>query len=133
MSKSLIQTVNQSSQAVALDGVISLGSVLRRFGCNLRLNGNAIEINGDGYYTLDCGVTVVPTAAGNVTVALYANGVQIPGAVSSSVGAAGSPITLPITSTVRQGCCCDGATSITCVLLAGPGNVTNISARVEKV
>ena len=131
MSKSLIQTVNQSSQAVALNGVVSLGSVLRRFGCNLRLNGNAIEISGEGYYTIDCDVTVVPTAAGNVTVALYANGVQVPGAISSSVGAAGSPITIPILTTVRQGCC-DGATPITCVLIAGPGNVTNISARVEK-
>ena len=133
MSRSLIQTVNQSSQAVALNGIVSLGSVLRRFGCNLRLNGNAIEISGEGYYTIDCDVTVVPTAAGNVTVALYSNGVQIPGAVASSVGTVGSPVTLPITTTVRQGCCCDGATSITCVLLAGPGNVTNITTRIEKV
>ena len=132
MSKSLIQTINQSSQAVALNGIIALGSVLRRFGCNLRLNGNAIEISGEGYYTADCNVTVVPTAAGNVTVALYANGVQIPGAIASSVGAAGSPVTLPISTTVRQGCCCDGATSITCALLAGPGNVTNITTRIEK-
>ena len=132
MSRSLIQTVNQSSQAVALNGIIALGSVLRRFGCNLRLNGNAIEISGEGYYTADCNVTVVPTAAGNVTVALYANGVQIPGAIASSVGAAGSPVTLPISTTVRQGCCCDGATSITCALLAGPGNVTNITTRIEK-
>lgn len=132
MSKSLIQTVNQSSQAVALNGIVSLGSVLRRFGCNLRLNGNAIEISGEGYYTVDCDVTVVPTAAGNVTVALYANGAQIAGAVASSVGTAGSPVTLPISTTVRQGCCCDGATSITCILLEGAGNVTNILTRVKK-
>lgn len=132
MSKSLIQTVNQSLQAVALNGVVFLGSVLRRFGCNCRLNGNAIEIEGEGYYTIDGNVTVVPTAAGTVTVALYANGVQIPGAVSSGVGTAASPITLPIGTTVRQGCCCDGATSITCVLTAGPGNVSNITMRVTK-
>lgn len=133
MSRSLIQTTNQSSQAVALDGIVSLGSVLRRFGCNCRLNGNAIEIDGCGYYTIDCDVTVVPTAAGTVTVALFANGNQIPGAVASGTGTAGSPLTLPITTTVRQGCNCDGASAITCVLLTGPGNVTNISTRVEKV
>ena len=131
MSKSLIQTVNQSTQAVALDGIISLGSVLRRYGCSLRLNGNAIEIEGEGYYTIDAGVTVIPTAAGTVTVALYANGAQIPGAIASSIGTAGSPVTLPINTTVKQNCC-GGATSITCVLTEGPGNVTNIAVRMEK-
>ena len=51
MSKSLIQTVNQSSQVVAANSIIDLGSVIRRFGCNLRLNGNAVEVDGAGYYT----------------------------------------------------------------------------------
>lgn len=133
MGKSLIQTTNQSSQAVALNGIISLGSVLRRFGCNCRLSGNAIEVVGEGYYKIDANVTVAPTAAGTVTVALYENGVQIPGAIASgSTGTAGNPVTLPIETTIRQGCCCDTADSITCVLIAGPGTVSNIAVRVEK-
>ena len=133
MSRSLIQTTNQTTQAVALNGIISLGSVLRRFGCNLRLSGNAIECVGEGYYVVDCNVTVAPTAAGDVTVALYDNGVQIPGAIASgTVAAAGDFITLPIETTIRQGCCCDSAESITAVLLAGPGDVANIGLRIEK-
>ena len=56
MSKSLIQVTNQSSQTVAANSIISLGSVLRRFGCNCKLSGNGIEVVGQGYYTIDCDV-----------------------------------------------------------------------------
>ena len=132
MGKSLIQTVNQTTQSVDVEGIISLGSVLRRFGCNCRLSGNAIEVVGQGYYTVDLDVTVVPTEAGTVTVALYNNNVQIPSAIASGTGEATSPITLSITTTIRQ-MCCDSADSLTVVLLEGAGNVTNISVRVEKV
>ena len=134
MSRSLIQTANQSIQAVAANSIISLGAVQRRFGCNCRLSGNAIELSGEGYYTIDANVTVAPTAAGTVTVALFENGVQIPGAIASgTAAAAGDPVTLPLETTIRQGCCCDSADQITCVLLEGPGTVENISLRAEKV
>ena len=133
MSRSLIQVANQSTQAVSLNSIIALGSTQRRFGCNCRLSGNGIEVDGVGYYTIDAGVTVEPTAAGTVTVALYNNGVQVPGAIASaSTGTAGNPVSVAINTTVRQGCCCDSADNLTLVLLAGPGNVTNVSMRVVK-
>lgn len=132
MSKSLIQVANQSSQAVAVNSIISLGSTQRRFGCNCRLSGNGIELDGAGYYTIDASVSVSPTAAGNVTVALYNNGVQVPGAIAYATGTAGDPLTVSINTTVRQGCCCDSADNLTLVLLEGAGNVTNVSMRVVK-
>ncbi|MBQ6413012.1 MAG: hypothetical protein IJI19_06005 [Ruminococcus sp.] len=133
MSKSLIQTTNQTTQAVAVGGIISPGSVMRRFGCNCRLSGNAIEIDGEGYYTIKAAVTVQPTAAGAVTVVLQENGVAIPAAFASGTAAAAAdPVTLPIVTTVRKGCGCQGASNITAVLTAGAGNVTNVSILVEK-
>lgn len=133
MSKSLIQVANQSTQTVAANSNISLGAVQRRFGCNCRLSGNAVEVDGQGYYAIDAAVTAAPTAAGTVTVALMKNGVQIPGAIASgSVSTANNPVTLPIVATIRQGCCCDNADTLTLVLLAGAGVVTNVSMRVEK-
>lgn len=132
MSRSLIQTANPSTQAVAVGGIINLGSVLRRYGCNCRLNGNTVEIEGAGYYTINGTFTVAPTAAGNVTVVILENGVQVAGATATVNATAGNAVTLPIVTTVRQGCCCDGASSITCVLTEGAGNVTNVSLRIEK-
>lgn len=133
MSRSLIQTANQSVQTVAAGSIISLGSTQRRFGCNLRLSGNGIEVNGEGYYTIDAGLSVTPTAAGPVTVALYNNGVQIPGAIAYATGVAGVPVSVSIPpATIRQGCCCDSADNITCVLIEGAGTVNNIAVRVVK-
>ena len=132
MSKSLIQTVNQSSQTVAVNSIIDLGSVIRRFGCNCRLNGNAIEVDGEGYYKVDANITLAPTAVGNVTVALYVNGVAYPGAVSSgSVSTVGNLVTLPIQTTIRENCC-DGGKSLTLVLTSGASTVSNVAMRVEK-
>ena len=133
MGRSLIQTANPSTQTIAVNSIIPLGSVQRRFGCNLRMSGNAIEVSGEGYYTVDADVSVAPTAAGPVTVALYNNGVQIPGAIAyGSVTTADNPTTLCINCTIRQGCCCDSADNLTCVLVAGAGTVNNISVRVVK-
>ena len=134
MSKSLIQTANTSQQTVAVGSVISLGSVLRRFGCNCRLNGNAIEVEGEGYYIIDVCATATPTAVGNVTISVLRDGVAIPSATATnSVSTAGNSTTLPINTTVRLGCKCDGASSLTVVLVAGAGVINNISMRVIKV
>lgn len=133
MSKSLIQTANQSPQTVAAGGIISPGAVQRRFGCNCRLSGNAIEIDGQGYYAIDGSVSVAPTAAGAVTVAAYHNGVQVPGVIASGTAAtAGDAVALPLVGTIRQGCCCDSADQLTLVLVAGAGTVSNVSLRVTK-
>ena len=134
MSKSLIQVTNQSTQAVTDNSIITLGSVQRRFGCNCKLSGNGIELVGEGYYTVEAPITVAPTAEGNVTVALYNNGTPLTGAIASftAIGA-GDFVTLPIIATIRQGCCCANADTLTLVLTEGTGSVTNVSIRVEKV
>ena len=132
MSRSLIQTTNTTSSYVALNGTIPLGSVLRRFGCNCRLNGNKIEIEGTGYYTVTATVSLQPEAAGAVSVALYENNVAVPSAVATGTAAAiGDDVTLTIVTTVRE-TCCEGASSLALVLTEGPSTVTNVSLRVEK-
>ena len=88
---------------------------------------------GAGYYKIDCNVSVVPTETGAVTVALYDNGVQIPGAIAyGSVDTAGNAVTLPLETTIRQGCNCDSADNITVVLINGAGTVNNVSLRITK-
>jgi len=133
MSKSLIQVVNTTSQTLTDNSTIGLGTATRRYGCNCRLNGNAIEINGEGYFLVDATITVAPTAVGTVQVALYENGSIVPGSLSTgSVSTANNPVTLPIVATIRRGCCCESADNITLVLISGAGAVTNVSFRVEK-
>lgn len=133
MSKSLIQVANQSSQNINLNSIINLGSVQRRYGCNCRLSGNAIELVGAGYYEVDATISAVPTAVGPVTVALFDNGIQVPGAIAYGAPATvGDAVTLPIIATIRQNCCCDNADTLTLVLIEGEGTVENVSMRVVK-
>lgn len=133
MSKSLLQTANSNLQNLTANSIIALGSTIRRYGCNCRQNGNTIEIEGCGYYEIDATVTLAPTAAGNVTVAAFKNGVLIPGSsVTGSVTTASNPVTLPIVATVREGCNCEGASQITFVLTDGSAAVSSISTRTKK-
>lgn len=133
MSRSLIQTANQSAQTVAVNSTIALGSTLRRFGCNCRLNGNSVEVDGAGYYTISGTVTLTPSAVGNTSIAVFVNGVQVSGSVvTGGVTTVGNSVTLPIETTIRQGCNCDGASQITLVLTAGASTVNSVSLRVVK-
>lgn len=136
MSKSLIQTANTSTQAVSptttSPAFVSLGNVVRRYGCNLRLNGNSIEQTGSGYFEIEGTITVAPTAAGTVTVALFENGEVLAGSlVSGSVSTANNPVTLPLCGTTRN-CGCECASSIAVGVIAGAGNVLNVSLRDQK-
>ena len=132
MSASLLYTVNQSSQNVAAGGVVAPGSVIRRFGQCVNLSGNGVEIRGPGYYALSAVVVCAPVAAGNITATLSKDGVPIPGATATaSVTTAGNAVSLPIVAVVRETCCGDSASAVTCSLSAA-ASVSNYALRAVK-
>lgn len=131
--KSLIYTAMQTPTAVAVDGIIPLGTIVRRYGCNCNLNGNGIAINGQGYYDVDVSVEAVPDAAGTVTVQLLKDGVAVPGATAAAtVAAVANTVTLAFPATVRLGCCSTGSV-LTLLLTGAASTVNNVAARVEKI
>ena len=133
MSRSLIQTANETNQSVLANGVISPGSVLRRFGPNIDISGNSVALMGSGYYTVDAIVTLSAGSPGEVSVALYEDGTAIPGAVvNATISAADDFVTFAIPTTVRIKDCY-GTKSITGVLVTGEGVVvSNFAVRVIK-
>ena len=135
MSKSAIYVVNSSTQVVQVDGVITPGTIIRRFGPNIALSGNGIQISGAGYYDIDATFNVAPTEVGEVTITAYLDGVQIPGAVATATAAAaGDYVNLSISSLVRENCpCCSGLRTLTFVLTGIISNVTNSAIVVEKI
>ena len=130
--KSALYAVMQTPTAVAVDGVIPLGSLIRRYGCDVTLNGNAVNITGAGYYDVDASVTVALAAAGTVTATLFKDGVAVPGATASASGAAGAPVVLAFPALVRQACCASGA-ALTLVLTGAAATVNNVSMRVQRI
>jgi hypothetical protein len=135
MSKSAIYTANTSNQTVDVNGIINLGTIVRRYGPNVNLSGNAIQIDGAGYYDIDVSVTAAPTAAGAVTVTMYENGVAIQGAsATSSTTTANNSVNISITSLVREFCsCCEGLSNLTFVLSGTEAVVSNIAVVVKKI
>lgn len=132
MSASLLYAVNASAQNVAAGGAVSPGSVIRRFGQNVNLSGNGAEIRGTGYYTLNASVVCVPAEAGTITAALLKDGTPIPGATASvTVAATDTTVTLPLVAVVRETCCGDSASAVTCTLSAA-ASVSNFALRIEK-
>ena len=130
--KSALYAVMQTPTAVAVDGVIPLGSLIRRYGCDVALNGNPVNITGAGYYDVDASVTVAPTAAGTVTATLYKDGVAVPGATASAAGAAGAPVVLAFPALVRQVRCAAGS-ALTLVLTGAAATANNVALRVQRI
>jgi hypothetical protein len=135
MSRSAIYVVNPSTQDVVEDGIINLGTVVRRYGCNLQQVGNGIRVAGAGYYSLDASISLTPAAASTVSVTAYKDGVAIPGSTASAtVDAADTTVSLSLVGVIRENCpCCDDISTVTFVLSGGDATVTNIGVKIEKL
>ena len=131
--KSALYTAMQTPTAVAVGGVIPLGGLIRRYGCDIALNGNAVNLAGTGYYDVDASITATLTAAGAVTVTLYKDGVAVPGATASATAAAADDVVdLNIPALVRQVCCAAGS-ALTLVLTGAAATVNNVALRVQRI
>lgn len=130
--KSALYTAMQTPTAIPVDGILPLGSIIRRYGCDANLNGNAFNITNAGYYDVDVSVTVAPVAAGTVTVTLVKDGVPIPGATASAAAAAGAPTVLSFPALVRQSCCASGS-ALSLVLTGAAATVNNVALRVQRI
>lgn len=132
MSKSAIYTTNVSNPTVAVGGIVPVGLTTRRFGCNVRQDGNAITLCGQGYYLVNVSATVAPTAAGTVSLTAQKDGVAIIGATATQTVAANGVANLNITTIVRNACGCDG--SLLSLVLDGVASVVNnLAVTVEKL
>ena len=132
MSKSAIYTTNVSAPTVAVGGIVPFGVTTRRYGCNIRQDGNAITLCGQGYYLVNVSATLAPTAAGTVSLTAQKDGVAIIGATAAQTVAADGIANLSITAIVRNACGCES--SLLSLLLGGVESVVNnLAVTVEKL
>lgn len=133
MSKSAIYTAMTTPTSVAIGSTIPLGTTIRRFGCNIAQDGNAITVKGKGYFLVTASITAAPDAVGTVTVAMSKGGVPVSGATaSSSVSTAANPTALPITAIVRNACDCDSS-ALSFTLDGTASTVQNVAVTVVKL
>lgn len=131
--KSAIYTANTTEATLAVGDIIPLGTTIRRYGCNLRQDGNAVTTTGRGYYKITAAVTAAPTAAGEIGATLLKDGIAVTGASASATATgAGDVVMLPITAIVRNLTDCDSSL-LALRLDDGAGQVTNVAVTVEKL
>lgn len=133
MSKSAIYTAMTTPTSVAVGSTVPLGATIRRFGCNIAQDGNAITIKGKGYFLVTASITAAPDAVGTVTVSMSKDGVPVSGATASgSVSTAANPTALPITAIVRNACDCDSS-ALSFTLDGTESTVQNVAVTVVKL
>lgn len=139
MSKAALQASNINIQNVDANGQINVGSPRLRFGRDVSTNNGSISIKSCGYYSVDCSVTVQPTAIGDVEVKLQHNGVDIPGAIAYGYATeASQSVTLDLGTLIRvtcnNGCPCENIPdTVTPILVTGAGEVVSVLTKVVKL
>lgn len=132
--KSEIYVVNSTNGTVTTDAgtfvQIPFGSVVRRYGQSLGLDGSSILCCSRGYFDIKTSLTFTPTAAGPVTLQIWQDGRPLQGATATQQGTAGNPINLSFPSVARN-CAYDCNSNLTAWIDA-PGNIVNFSTVVEK-
>lgn len=132
MSKSAIYTAVTTGVAVSDGGVLPVGTVVRRFGCNLSADTNTIQTCGVGYYKIDAVATLAAASAAPITIALQQDGVPVPGATSTvTVAGTSDETVLPVTAIVRNKCDCGSTLSF--VVSGADVTLDNFAVTVEKL
>lgn len=132
MSKAAIYTTNVSGATVAAGGIVPVGGTTRRYGCNIKQDGNTITLCGQGYYLVNVSATLAPSEAGTVTLTAQKDGVPIIGATGAETVAGGGTANIYLTAIVRNACGCDS--SILSLLLGGVAAVvSNVAVTVVKL
>lgn len=133
MARCAIYTTNTSAQALTSGSIIPVGSTTRRFGKSIRQDGNTITLLGEGYYHVNASATLIPSAAGTVTVTGQKDGVAVVGATASATVAAVSTATnLNLDFIVRNICGCSSSI-LSFVLTGADATLSNLAVTVEKL
>ena len=110
-----------------------IGETVRRYGCNIRQNGNTITLSGKGYYVINASATLSPTAAGDVGISMLKNGIAVQGANANvTVGVANNTTSVFTTAIVRNNCDYDNS-DISFVLNTTGANITNFAVTITKL
>ena len=130
--KAALYAANTAAQTVtAVETPINFGTIVRRYGRGINLSGGDVTVCESGYYDVDANFTFAATAAGDVTIALYKDGVRIPGAIVTETVAAASSYSMSIPAILRNTCNCES--TITARIVGVAGTIENAAIAVERI
>ena len=127
-AKSCVRSFNDTPQVVTENPTVLAieGTPVVKSGCSLGLNPSSISVLNSGLYRFATDVIFTPSAATEVIIQLYKDGVPLPCAKAQETCTESNTFTVHIETDLGIALCCGGASSITVVISGCAGTVNHI-------
>ena len=134
----MISSYNTTTQAVLTDGLVNFSTDRILTGCTVTRNGNTFQLNKPGYYYVTFNAVASATATlGDLTIALYNNGVAVPGALATTTTTvAGNNADYAFSTIIRviPSCCMvDNTARLTLVNTGVDATYENVNINITKL
>ena len=134
----MISSYNNSSQEVAINGLLTFSTDRILTGCTATRNGQTFQLNKPGYYYVTFNADgAATTAVGDIVVVLQNNGVAVPGAIATFTTTVADDATNLAFSTIIRvppSCCAvDNTANLTLVNTGVAATYTNVNINITKL
>ena len=134
----MISSYNNTSQEVAINGLLTFTTDRILTGCTATRNGLTFQLNKPGYYYVTFNADgAATTAVGDIVVVLQNNGVAVPGAIATFTTTVADDATNLAFSTIIRvppSCCAvDNTANLTLVNTGVAATYTNANINITKL
>ena len=134
----MISSYNNTSQEVAINGLLTFTTDRNLTGCTATRNGQTFQLNKPGYYYVTFNADgAATTAVGDIVVVLQNNGVAVPGAIATFTTTVADDATNLAFSTIIRvppSCCAvDNTANLTLVNTGVAATYTNVNINITKL
>ena len=134
----MISSYNNTSQEVAINGLLTFTTDRVLTGCTATRNGQTFQLNKPGYYYVTFNADgAATTAVGDIVVVLQNNGVTVPGAIATFTTTVADDATNLAFSTIIRvppSCCAvDNTANLTLVNTGVAATYTNVNINITKL
>ena len=134
----MISSYNNTSQEVAINGLLTFTTDRILTGCTATRNGQTFQLNKPGYYYVTFNADgAATTTVGDIVVVLQNNGVAVPGAIATFTTTVADDVTNLAFSTIIRvppSCCAvDNTANLTLVNTGVAATYTNVNINITKL
>ena len=134
----MISSYNNTSQEVAINGLLTFTTDRILTGCTATRNGQTFQLNKPGYYYVTFNADgAATTAVGDIVVVLQNNGIAVPGAIATFTTTVADDATNLAFSTIIRvppSCCAvDNTANLTLVNTGVAATFTNANINITKL
>ena len=134
----MISSYNNTTQEVAINGLLTFTTDRILTGCTATRNGQTFQLNKPGYYYVTFNADgAATTAIGDIVVVLQNNGVAVPGAIATFTTTVADDATNLAFSTIIRvppSCCAvDNTANLTLVNTGVAATYTNVNINITKL